>query len=469
MVGPNYHPPIEPMPEAFIEDRTVESDPLTEEDLAHWWTYFDDPFMEELLAESLQGNFDLLIAVEKIYQARAAFWVQATNILPELDSDLQVVRTRTSETLAGFSLLPIPPIQNFYQTGLDLIWQIDVFGGLRRAARSAYNTWEAQVESAQTVRILLLSEVAATYTNICALQKITEIASQIVQLDHDLLALAIERFEAGLTNEQEVETAEANLGADCAALMNNETSLKQAIYSLSILLGRPPESFVAQFLSSRPIPSALGRVPVGLPSDLLRRRPDIRSAERQIAAAAEQIGVAVAALFPQLSLTGSSGSFSSNPLQGANFGFASNSFKKWFTAPSTIWGFGGLITWPLFDFGKRLATVDIDVSLEHQALLSYEKTVIGALQEVESDLAAYFNEEERVVCLKSEEEANRRNYELAIDLYQAGLTSYTEALQAKQLWLLSLNVLTASQQALTTDLITLYQALGGGWECYYTP
>ncbi len=469
LVGPNYLPPVQMMPDTFSEDRIMETDTLVDEDLAHWWTSFNDPFLNELLEESLCKNFDLLIAMERICEARAAYWVQVTGILPELDSSAQATRSRTSQSLTSTSSLSLPPIQSFYQAGIDTIWQIDLFGGLRRAARSAYDTWEASAEDARAVRIVLLGEVAITYARICSLQTQVAIQEQTVELDKDLLQLTTARFEAGLAGEQDMDTALASLEADKAALKVLETSLRQTIYSLATLLGRPPESLLESFTIARPIPEAIGKIPIGLPSDLLRRRPDVRAAERRIAAATEQIGVAVASLFPQLSLTGSSSSFSANPLQGANTGFASNALCKLFTAPSRIWGIGGLLSWPLFDFGKRIATIDIQVSLEHQALLTYEKTVVSALQEVESDLVAYFNEEERFQNLNSAVQASHRAFDLTADLYQAGLASYSQVIQAQEIWLTALGNLTTSQEALATNLIALYKALGGGWECCYTP
>jgi len=468
LVGPNYKPPVELLPDTFSENRSMDQCCI-DENLAHWWTVFNDPLLNDLLAESLLRNFDLRIAIEKICQARANYRVQVAQIFPELDADVQVTRSRTSQTLTSTSAFDFPPIQSFYQAGIDAIWQIDIFGGLRRAARSAYNSWEASIEDARTVRVLILSEIAMTYTNIRALQQLQEIATQKVKLDEATLKLGNDLFEAGLTNEQEIETDIATLEDDRAALLVFDIQLKQAIYSLAVLVGRPPETFLEQFSSLEPIPNGCGKVPVGLPSDLLRRRPDIRSAERNLAAATEQIGVAVANLFPQLSLTGSSASFSANPLQGANIGFASNFFTKWFTAPSRIWGIGLLSSWPFFDFGKRRALVDEQVSIEHQSLLNYEKTVISALQEVESDLVAYFNEEIRLQSLNLAVEANRRSLDLISDLYQAGLNNLSQVLAAEEIWLNSLIDFTSSQQALTINLIALYKALGGGWECSYMP
>ncbi len=476
LVGPRYRPPNEPMPLAFNENREVEPDPNVDEDLAHWWTFFNDPFLDELLRESLAGSFDLRIAVEKVCQARAAFYVSVAGIFPEFDFSGVASRSRTSKNLTTTSRsapsalqINVPPIQSFYEISIDAVWQIDLFGALRRTARAAYFTWQSTAEDARNARIILLSEVATTYTNIRTFQQLIEVAKQVVELDEGIVALANDRFHSGIGDEQDRDTAIATLDTDRANLLVYETSLKQAIYSLGILLGYPPENLVNRFATSGPIPVAIGRIPVGLPSDLLRRRPDIRSAERKIAAATEEIGVAVANLFPQVSLTGSSTSFSANPLQGANVSYASNTIAKLLQAPSLFWGIGGFLSYPLFDFGKRMETIKEEASLRNQAFLTYEETVVSALQEVESDLVAYFNEELRLAALTEGTEASKRAFDLTYDLYQAGLDDYTQVLIAKNVWLTALYNLIGSQQALSNDLISLYKALGGGWECSYTP
>ena len=183
----------------------------------------------------------------------------------------------------------------------------------------------------------------------------------------------------------------------------------------------------------------------------------------ELAASAEEVWVAVANMLPQLNLTGSSSTYAANPLQGANYGWSSDTFSKLFSGPSLIWGIGGLITWPVFDFGKRQAAVDVQVSLKYQAYAAYQKTVIAALQEVEQALTAYFNEEKRLKALTLEVEANKRIFDLTSDLFESGLDNYTQVLQVKEAWLASLNTLTESQQALTTNLIAVYKALGGDW------
>lgn len=476
-VGPNYTMPDAPLPEALVESQPERSVPITEEDLCHWWQeVYADPFLDQLMEETLENNFDLRIALEAVFQARANYWVQFASILPDFESDFQATRYRVSRsfthsvfggtaavTPASTAATTLSPIQDFYQIGLDAIWEIDLFGKLRRNADSAYDVWEASIEDMRGVKIVVLSEVANLYVLICYYQTKVALAKELVQFNEGLAALSTERFEAGLTNEEEVVTALAVLESSQAALKIFETNLKINIYSLAILLGRLPETLVEDFSIKRPIPIASGQIPEILPSELLRRRPDVAAAERRLAAQTELIGVAVAELYPSVSLIGSSSSFAANPLQGANIGFSSDRFNELFKSRSRIWGIGGLVTWPVFDFGKRWASVDIQKFITSQAYLTYEKTVIGAFQEVEIALATYFNEEDRLEYLTKQTEFDKRNLDLILDQFQAGLADYSQVILAQQLWLAATNAMIDSQQALNTNLIGLYRAMGGDW------
>lgn len=482
-VGPDYHPPSTIVPTEFNEnefDMTIE---VEDEDLIHWWSTFNDPFLDQLLETAILQNFDYRIALEQVYQARSQYWVQFTQILPELDADSTASHFRVSRSFGtrsnsdstpaagasstiaapSASTAAVSPIQNFFQFGLAAIWEIDLFGKLRRSADASYDLWQATAAEMRGVKIIVLSEVASTYAVICSYQLKKYITEQVVSLDEELLALSQVRFEAGLAPQQELESTLAALVADKAQLSLVQAALKQAIYSLAVLLGELPETVINDFEIARPIPRAEGMVPVGLPSDLLRRRPDIQNAERQLAAATEQIGVAVASLFPSLSLTGSSSSFAANPLQGANIGFSSDSLSKLFRPASLIWGIGALVTMPVFDFGKRNAEINVQIALRNQAYYAYQKTVISALQETEQALEVYFNEERREKSLDKVVQSNWRTLSLTSDLFQAGLANYTQVMDAKEIWLASLNNLTDSQEALTVDLIAIYKALGGDW------
>ncbi|MBS0655601.1 MAG: efflux transporter outer membrane subunit [Verrucomicrobia bacterium] len=496
-VGPDYEPPVSKVALEFSEDVPEKTFVPQDEDLVQWWKRFDDPFLNSLLEEAVAGNFDYKIALEQVIQARATYDVQFAAILPEIDFDMQGSRFRTSKaftsaapptntttttaTKTGFAApntspsttttttststtaAAVSPIQDFFQIGFDCVWELDLFGKLRRTATAAYDTWEGAVETSRDVKITVLSEVANTYSLVCAAQEQLAVATQIVNADNELLSLSYDRFTSGLTNEQEVESARSALEVDKATLQSYQTQLKSSIYSLAVLLGREPEQFVDQFLEKRPLPQAHGKVPAGVPADLLKRRHDIRAAERQLAAATEQVGVAVAQLYPSISLTGSSSSFAANPLQGANVGWSSDKFHKLFKKSARIWGYGALLTMPIFDFGKRLAGIDAQVAAQHIACLNYEKIVISALQEVETSLATYFDEEEREKSYATSAAADKKNYELTLALFKAGLVDFSQVNQLKEVWLKDLLTLTSSKQALMSDLIAVYKSLGGEW------
>lgn len=471
-VGPDYYPPTVEMPQEYREDKQDETFYIDDEDLVEWWSRFDDSFLDYLIETAIAQNYNYRIAIEKVFQARSQYWVQFTQILPEFDADALATRYRVSRSFASqaatgatptAAAASVSPIDNFYQIGLDAIWEIDIWGKYRRAAEAAFDIWEATDEERWGVKLTVISEVANTYAAICSYQQLQDIAKQVVDLDKEILSLADSRFEAGLSDEQEVDAAQATLEADNAQLTIVQAALKQYIYALAILVGELPESFINNFLVERAVPSAEGKVPIDIPSQLLRRRPDIRAAERQLAAATEQIGVAVADLFPSLSLTGSSAAFAANPLQGANVGYSSDRLNRLFDPKSLIWGIGGLVTQPVFDFGKRSAAVEVQVALQRQACYNYQYIVLAAIVETETALEVFFNEEIRQKDLVKQVQANFRILELTADLYQAGLADYSQVIQTKEIWLASVNTLIQSKQALAIDLIAIYKALGGHW------
>jgi multidrug efflux system outer membrane protein len=313
------------------------------------------------------------------------------------------------------------------------------------------------------VKITMLSEIATTYVAIRALQQKKAVIEQSIEVQEYLVKASQSRFDAGLASTLELNTFKAALQTDQATLAFIEEGIKTTIYSLAVLIGQQPESFACAFDEPYPIPKSFGKVPAGLPADLLRRRPDIRSAERYLAAATANVGVAVAQLFPVISLTGSSSSFAANPLQGANIGWTSDQLRNLFKSSSRIWGIGAAVSFPLFDFGKREAGIIVQESLAQQAYLTYQKTVITALQEVEQQLAAYFHEERRLKHLEDASAINTTNVNQATDLFSAGLANYDEVVIATQAWLTSWNSKIDAEQALITSLIALYKAMGGEW------
>jgi outer membrane protein, multidrug efflux system len=472
MVGPKYGKPEIAMPSAFVENK--EDAPCTDEELCNWWKQFGDPLLDSLIEEAAQKNFDLRIAIEQIIEARAQYRIQGSYLWPEFDLNAVATRSRysqniftTASTATSFASgkessvsrgsMFGPPVQNFFQVGFDAIWELDFWGKFRRGKQAAFDQWEASELNAQNVLITIISEVARDYVSIRSLQLQIEWTKNKILADKRELDLAKVLFEAGLDNQIQVDAFIATLESDQATLPILESSLKTTLYALAVLLGRQPENLADAFDEIRAIPSGLGKVPAGLPADLLRRRPDVKQAERQLAAATEQIGVAVAGLFPHITLTGN------------GYGFESNHLKNWFTHPSSYWTIGPNINWDIIDFGKTRGQIAVANAVQKQALLNYEQIVITSLQDVEGALVSYFEEQKRNLHLNDQADANRNSFRLTEDQFRAGLTDELAVLDTIKTLIDTEITLTQSNQALVSDLIALYKALGGNWTCSSTP
>lgn len=472
MVGPKYCPPEVAMPANFTEQ--PENEPITDADLRCWWKQFEDPLLDSLIEMASSGNFDLRIAIEQIVEARAQYKIEGSYLWPEIDLNAVANRNRYSQNIfttassatsfasgnsanvARGSMFG-PPIQNFFQVGFDAIWELDFWGKFRRGKQAAYEQWEASEFNAQNVLITVISEVARDYVSIRSLQQQIMWTKKKIDTDYRELELTRVLYDAGLDSQIDVNALIATLESDLATLPVLETSLKTTIYSLAVLLGKQPEEFAHEFDEVMPIPVALGKVPAGLPSDLLRRRPDIRQAERQLAAATEQIGIAVAGLFPHIALTGN------------GYGRESNLARNLFTFPSTYWTIGPSVNWDLIDFGRTRGQIAVANSMQRQSLISYEQIVTNALLDVEGALVSFFEEQKRNLYLNNQAATNLDTFQLSEDLFKAGLANEITALEALKTLIDSEITFTQSKQALVSDLIALYKALGGDWQCSYTP
>ncbi len=466
MVGPDYKKPDDCMPVNFTEACTEQS---SEEDLCGWWKQLNDPFLDSLLAQAMECNYDIRIAFEKIQQARAQYRIERSYLFPEIDLTATAVRSRNSQnffaTTSGVS--NIPTYENFFQLGFDAIWELDIWGKFRRGKRAAYFQWEATIDDFKNVMITMLSEVARNYVTVCTLQQKISLTLEKIEADLQELALTQDLFTAGLASEINLDSLIATIENDKAAIPVLYTSLKQTIYAIAVLVGEQPEKLVCKFNEKRDIPSGTGKVPAGLPSDLLRRRPDIRSAERQLAAQTELIGYAVADLFPHITLTGAT--VAGGTLAGSAIGYESNQLKNLIAPLSSFFSIGPALRWDLIDFGKVRGNIGVQTSLQKQALLSYEQTIIHALQDVEGALVAYFQEQKRWEDYYKAALSNARALELTEDLFSAGLSSEIDVLNALKTLIDAENTLADSEMALTTNLISLYKAIGGDWQCCYTP
>ena len=453
-VGPDYKEPALAVPSAWNEaqQKGVEARPL---ELVRWWTAFEDPLLNSLVDRAVQSNLDLRVAEARIREARASRTVVAAGLWPTLDTFGSYSRNRSSENALNFpsqgGASSIKLERNLFDTGFDANWEIDVFGGVRRRVEAADATIGATEYSRQDVLVSLLGDVARNYIDLRGAQRRLAVARANLKTQQDSLDLTRVRFDAGLASDLDVARAEAQINATAAQIPVIESALKEAAYSLDLLLGLSPGALWKDLEKEMAIPNLPAEVLVGLPSDLLRRRPDIRFAERRLAAATAQIGSAVADLFPKFSLTGI-------------YGLQSISASDWFAGRSRYWSIGPTISWPIFDAGRIRANIEIRNAQQEQALYQYEQTVLAALGDVEKSLVNYAQEQVRYRSLNAAVVANRRAVELANELYIRGLNDYLNVLDAQRALYVTETEQAISEATMAANLVALYKALGGGWQ-----
>jgi outer membrane protein, multidrug efflux system len=457
-VGPNYEKPGLPVPPAWTEAQQKGVDARATE-LARWWDAFNDPLLNSLVERAVRSNLDLRLAEARIREARATRAVTAAGAWPTLDVSGSYTRNRASENAIGSPTqgAVVAPsggrvdLENLYRSGFDASWEIDVFGGVRRSVEAADATVEATVEDRRDVLVTLLGEVARNYIDLRGFQRRLAVARANLKTQQDTFELTQVRFQAGLASDLDVAQQEAQVNTTASQIPTLESSLKQAAYALDVLLGLQPSALWGELVKETAIPVLPPEVLVGLPSDLLRRRPDIRRAERQLAAATAQVGAATADLFPKFSLTGVAG-------------LQSVSASDWYTRGSRFWSIGPTISWPVFDAGRIRANIEIRNAQQEQALTQYEKSVLSAFQDVETALVNYANEQVRYRSLTDAVAANRRAVTMANELYIRGLNDFLNVLDTQRSLYVTESELAQSQATMATNLVALYKALGGGWE-----
>jgi NodT family efflux transporter outer membrane factor (OMF) lipoprotein len=471
-VGPDYREPNMPVPADWSEP--VEGGVTRgQTDVSQWWTTFGDPTLDALVARAVTANYDLRMAEARLRQSRAQREAVAADFWPVGNASASYTRQRISgnTTIAGLAgsltggpgagsaasdppagALPsgFPLESNLYQTGFDAAWEMDMFGGQRRALEAATADLEASADARRGALVSLLAEVARDYVELRGLQRRLALAQETIVSQRETLQITRQRVQGALAGELDVAQASALLSGTQAQVPALEASIRQTIHKLSVLLGQPPDALTAELSPAAPLPAGPPPVPIGLPSDLLRRRPDIRQAERQLASATAQIGVQVAELFPKFSLTGSVG------LQSADAG-------NWFTGDSRYWSFGPAVRWRVFDTGRIKAQVRARNARQEEALANYEKTVLTALQEVEDALVAYAKERVRYGSLQEQVESNRQALGIANDRYVRGVGSFLDVLDSQRALYQAQDQASQSEKNVCADLIVLYKALGGGW------
>lgn len=453
-VGPDFKPPEAPVPAGWAGPPPLPSVTPAEEDLAKWWTLFDDNMLASLIQEAVESNLDVKFAEARIRQARAARGIAESFLGPTVDATASYQRSETAvspTTGTGRSSdNTVRVTTNQYFAGFDAAWELDIFGGVRRSIEAADADLQASVEARRDVLVTLTAEVARNYIDLRAFQQRISLARQNLEAQKHSAKLTRQRFEAGLASRLDVANAEAQVATTAAVIPLLEASARQAIYSLGVLLGRPPAALIQELAPALAIPTAPPSAPMGVPSELLRRRPDIRQAEAAVHAATARIGMAEADLYPRFTITGS-------------IGVKASDFGSWLDWSSRLWNIGPGVTWRVFDMGRIRSDIAQQEALQVQSLIAYQKTVLTALQEVEGALIALDKEQEHRKALVDAVAFNQKAVDLSIKLYTEGQTDFLNVLQAQRALFVTQDALTQSTQTISTNLVALYKALGGGW------
>jgi NodT family efflux transporter outer membrane factor (OMF) lipoprotein len=443
-VGPDYAPPEMTVPPELVGEMhdPVSDAPAARPALADWWSAFDDPVLTELIGQAVNGNLDIKQSLARIDEARARRGLSRAEYYPDLTATGSASRSRNSGT---------GDIRESFSAGFDAGWEIDVFGGARRSVAAADANLEAAEAGLDDVRVSLAAETAVNYVDARTLDTRLAIARTNIDVQEETFDLVKFRFDAGLTDELSFHQARYQVESTRSQIPALEAALDAAKNRLAVLTGRPPGAVHALLAPTRKIPEAPQLALTGIPAETLRRRPDVRKAERELAAQTERIGAATADLYPRFALSGA-------------IGFESGDSGNLFTADSRFWRIGPGISWNVFDAGAIRRNIDIQTAVQEQYLIAYEQTVLSALEEVKNAMTSYTQDQLKQESLAKALSAARRAEELAREYYLAGMADFSEVLEAQRSVLSFETQVAETRGTVATDLIRLYKALGGGWE-----
>ena len=446
-VGPDYRPPELEVPSAWNRCESFgaeEGCSFGEVDITEWWRELSDPLLAELIAEALQTNHDLRIARWRLVESRARRRVAAASLLPDASGSASARRNWSRGDSGGWSST------DRFSAGFDAGWELDLFGGRRRTVEAADAALESTAAGVHSVQVSLVAEVALNYVEMRLLQQRLSIARDNLATQSETLQLTEWRARAGLVSEQDVEQARSQQAQTRAQLPRLETSLIETEHRLELLLGQAPGTLAPRFEAGGALPAVPRHIVVGIPAEVLRQRPDLRAAERNLAAETARVGAAEAARYPSLRLSGSIG------LDALTLGGLGSSRAL---SSSVL---GGLSA-PIFNAGRLKAQVEQQEAVREQALAAYELTLLGALEEVENALVAFAHSQQRSEALNEAAEAIRRAAVLARQRYSAGLVDFQSVLDTERGLLTVEDSLAGSRADTVQSLIRLYKALGGGW------
>src|SRR5215813_11387079 len=455
LLGPNFRSPPVSLADKWIEEGNKSMDPRA---VAHqdWWAVFNDPGLNDLIQLAYQRNLTLQSAGVRVLEARARLGIAIGEFYPQqqqLGASLTYNRIPISQ--------PYNVITNTYwadQFGAQVAWELDIWGKLRRAIESADGSFLASVANYDDVLVTLVGDVATAYVQIRTIETQIAIAQDNVERQRAALKIAQAKFRYGTATKRDVYQAKNVLGATEATIPQLNMQLAQAKNALSVLLGMPPGPLDDLLGGSADIPTAPAQVMIGIPADLLRRRPDVRRAELQAAAQSAQIGVAQADLFPTLSLLGTIG-ISATDIGRSNLGDA-------FTAGSLHYNVGPAVQWNILNYGQITNNVRVQDAKLQALLIDYQNTVLKAQREVEDGIATFIYSRDQVEFLQQSVSAAEGAVKIALLQYKDGTADFTAVLTAEQNLYQAQNSLALATGSIALGLITTYRALGGGWQMH---
>lgn len=446
MLGPDYEEPVSPVETnwiAYEDPRLLKTSPATPE----WWkSAFADPVLDQLIAIALSENLTLRSAGLRTLQARQQLNIAIGNQYPqqqEATGSAQTARNndRTDEV---------------YDTGLNVSWEADIWGRFRRQIESASALLDASVASYDGVMISLIASVAQTYVLIRTTERRLEVARYNVGLQEESVRITRAKYEAGDTSSLDVDQAETLLYNTIASVSDLEVSLQQLKNALAVLLGRPPQDLSDLLGETKPIPKTSPDVAVGMPQDLIRRRPDIRVAERQLAAQSAQVGFAITNLYPHFGLTGSIGTSVET--------IENEEFDDLFTDDTFRYSLSGGFRWDILNYGRLRSNVRLQDAIFQQRLEDYRQTVLQAQSDVENSIVAYLRSQEQLTAYASAASAAERAADVSQLQYQEGLVNFNTVITTLVSLSNQQDQLAFTQGAVASNLVAVYLAIGGGWE-----
>ena len=447
-VGPNYAPPSAPVADTWIDAGHVnlKAGPVDE---ISWWTVFRDPELNRLVDMAWQQNLDLRAAGARIVEARARRSIAVGNLFPQSQTAVSAFAHGQISRNLG---LPLPNPLNVWADGFNASWELDFWGRFRRSIESAEANAAAAAEDYGDAAVMMVSEVARNYVQLRTFEQRLVFARANTEIQRKSLGIAQARFEEGTTTELDVRQAKSTLAQTQSTIPPLEAGRRQAANQLCILLGMPVTDLTGQ-LGSGPIPDAPAELAVGIPADLLCRRPDVRKAERQVAAQSAQIGVAEADFYPQIGVTGF-------------IGYASHDLSTLFDRSSFLSFVLPTLQWKILNYGRIINNVRAQNALLCAATFTYQKTVLTAGREVEDALVQFIQAKLQAQFLEESVNESQRAVQLVVEQFQGGVVDYNRVFTTQTQLVTQQDQLGSARGTIALSLILVYKALGGGWELY---